>query len=141
MDTSFFSHLNWLAVAVSAVAYFMLGAIWYSKALFANTWIKATGIDMSKPDAKSGVGGIMAMTFILEFVVCIGIAILVYRLNLGGNLMSGIKLGVLTGVCFSSIGICISYLYQSKPKVLSFIDGGYHVIGNIIAAVILCLWT
>ena len=29
MDTSFISQLNWLAIAVAAVAYFMLGALWY----------------------------------------------------------------------------------------------------------------
>ena len=36
MDTSFFSDMNWLAVLVAAVANFMLGALWYSKALFVN---------------------------------------------------------------------------------------------------------
>lgn len=140
MDTSILSHLNWLAIALAAAAYFMLGAIWYSKALFAKQWIKSTGIDMSKPDAKKGVGGIMVFTFILEFIICIGLGILVSRLNLTDGLMSGIKLGLLTGVCFSAIAVCISYLYQSKPKALSLIDGGYHVAGNIIAAIILCLY-
>ncbi|HPG12256.1 MAG TPA: DUF1761 domain-containing protein [Chitinophagaceae bacterium] len=140
MDTSFFSHLNWLAVAVATVAYFMLGALWYSKALFANSWIKSTGVDMNNPDAKKGVGGIMLTTFILEFIICIGLGILVYRLNLVGGFMSGVKLGVLTGVCFSGTVIFISYMYQSKAKPLGFIDGGYHLVGNIIAAVILCLW-
>jgi len=140
MDTSFLTELNWLAVAVATVAYFMLGAIWYSKILFANSWIRATGVDMSKPDAKKGVGGIMALTFVLEFVICIGLGILVYRLNLTGGVMAGIKLGLMTGVCFAATTITISYLYQTKPRSLSFIDGGYHVAGNILAAVILCLW-
>ena len=44
MDTSFFSDMNWLAVLVAAVAYFMLGALWYSKALFGNAWIKYSGV-------------------------------------------------------------------------------------------------
>lgn len=140
MDTSFFSHLNWLAVAVAAVAYFMLGGLWYSKALFGSTWIKSTGIDMNNPDAKKGVGAVMAFTFLLEFITCAGLAILVYRLMLVGGVMSGIKLGLFTGIFFSSISICISYLYQSKPKVLHLIDGGYHIAGNVIAAVILCVW-
>ena len=139
MDTSFLSQLNWLAILVASVAYFMLGALWYSKLLFANTWIKSTGVDMNNPDAKKGVGGIMAFTFILEFVVSIGLAILVYRLGLS-TWMSGVKLGLTTGVCFAATGISISYLYQSKPTVLSFIDGGYHTVGQIIAAIILCLW-
>ncbi len=140
MDTSFFSHANWLAIAVAAVAYFVLGGLWYSKALFGNTWVKSTGIDMNKPDAKKGVAGVMAMTFILEFVICIALAMLVYRMMLDGGVMSGIKLGLLTGICFSALVIYISYLYQRKPTTLSLIDGGYHVVGNVIAAVILCIW-
>jgi hypothetical protein len=140
MDTTFLSHLNWLAIAVAAVAYFILGGLWYSKALFGSTWIKSTGIDMSKPDAKKGAGGIMAVTLLLEFITCTGLAILVYRLMLADGFMSGVKLGLFTGIFFSAIGICISYLYQSKPKVLHLIDGGYHIAGNVIAAVILCIW-
>jgi hypothetical protein len=138
MDTSFLSNLNWLAVLVAAVGYFMLGALWYS-VLFGKAWIKGTGIDMSKPDAKKGAGGIMAFTFLLEFVTCIGLAILVSRLMLSGAL-SGVKLGLFTGIFFSSISICISYLYQSKPKTLHAIDAGYHIVGSVIAAVILCVW-
>ena len=114
MNTEIFSHINWWAILVAALAYFMLGALWYSKVLFGNTWIKSTGIDMSNPNAKKGVGGIMAFTFILEFLVTVGLAILIYRLGLSG-LMSGVKLGLFTGILFSGIGISISYLYQMKP--------------------------
>lgn len=139
MDTSFFSHLNWLAVAVAALAYFMLGALWYS-VLFGKAWIKATGIDVNNPDAKKGAGALMFMTFILEFVICIGLAMLVYRLGLTDGFKAGIKLGLVTGICFSATVIVISYMYQMKPRALSIIDAGYHLVGNIIAAVILCLW-
>jgi hypothetical protein len=53
--------------------------------------------------------------------------------------MSGLKLGLLTGICFSATTICISYLYQMKPKSLSMIDGGYHIAGQAIAGIILCI--
>jgi len=139
MDTSFFSHANWLAITVAAVAYFMIGGLWYS-VLFGKAWIKSTGIDMSRPDAKKGAGGIMVMTFLLEFVICTGLAVLASRMMLVNGVLSGIKLGLLTGICFSAIVICISYLYQGKPKTLTLIDGGYHIVGNIVAAVILCIW-
>jgi len=138
-SSDFLSHANWLAIAVAAVAYFALGGLWYS-VLFGKQWIKATGIDMNRPDAKKGVAGVMVFTFILLFVTCTGLALIVYRTTPTDGVMSGLKLGALTGICFSAIGICMSYLYQGKPKVLSVIDAGYHVIGNIIAAVILCIW-
>ncbi len=140
MNTSeFLSHANWLAIVVAAVAYFAIGGLWYS-VLFGKAWIKATGIDMNRPDAKKGVGGVMVFTFLLEFVICFGLAMLAYRMMLGGGWMSGIKLGLMTGVCFSAVVISISYLYQFKPKVLTLIDAGYHVVGNIVAAVIICIW-
>ncbi len=139
MDTQIFSQLNWLHILVAALAYFILGAVWYNKAVFGKTWIKTTGVDVNNPDAKKGMISTMILTVLLEFVVCIGLAILINRLNLS-VLISGIKLGLFTGVIFSGIGICVSYLYQMKPKVLSVIDGGYHTVGQIIAAVILCIW-
>lgn len=117
----------------------MLGALWYSKVLFGSAWINASGVNMSDPDAKKGVGGVMAFTFFLELLTCTGLAILVYRLGLGGFL-SGFKLGFLTGICFSSIGIMISYLYQDKSNALKMIDAGYHIAGNSMAAILLCLW-
>ena len=139
MDTTFLSEINWLAIAVAALAYFMLGALWYSL-LFKTLWIKSSGVDMNNPDAKKGAGGIMFFTLVLEFIACLGLAILVNRMVLTGGVLSGIKLGLLTGVCFAAVAVWISYMYQMKPIALSWVDAGYHVVGNIIAAIIICIW-
>src|SRR5215212_71256 len=138
MDTSFLSDLNWLHILVAAIAYFALGAIWYS-ALFGKTWVAYQNINMNDPNAKKGTGAIMFGSFIWMFVTCIGLAIIVYRLHLD-NAISGVKWGLLTGVCFSAAAISISYLYVKKPAGLHLIDCLYHVVGQIIAAVILCVW-
>lgn len=47
-----FDYLNWSAIAVAALAYFALGALWYSKALFAKRWIADLKIDVNDPEAK-----------------------------------------------------------------------------------------
>ena len=138
MNTSLLTDINWLAVAVAAIAYFALGAVWYS-ALFGKQWVAYHGINMQDPDAKKGVGAIMASSFLLMFVAVICIAILVERLQLY-QAISGVKLGLLTGIGFAVTSISISYLYVKKPLGLHLIDGLYHVIGNIIAAIILCVW-
>ena len=70
MITEVFKEINWIAVLVGTIAYFMLGAIWYSF-LFKNRWIAYQGIsaeDMNKPDAKKGVGAIMFASFVLMFI-------------------------------------------------------------------------
>ncbi len=138
MDTSFFSELNWLHILVAAIAYFLLGAIWYSP-LFGKRWIAYQKIDMNDPEAKKGAATIMFFSFIIMFLTTIGLAVLVFRLELE-EAMSGIKLGLFTGLLFSAAAISISYLYVKKPLGLHLIDGLYHVLGQVIAAVILCIW-
>ena len=48
MQTELYVHylkeLNWLAVAASALAYFFLGAVWYSPVLFSKTWVRLSGV-------------------------------------------------------------------------------------------------
>ena len=36
--------VNWIAVIVATVAAFILGAVWYSKALFGNQWMQEVGL-------------------------------------------------------------------------------------------------
>jgi len=139
MDTTIFSNINWLAVLVAAIAYFALGALWYSP-LFGKKWVQYQKIDMNDPDIKKGVGGIMFGSFILMLAATIGLAILVERIPLNGGAVSGLKLGLETGLLFSATAISITYLYIKKPIGLHFIDGLYHVVGQIIAAIILCVW-
>jgi phosphoglycerol transferase MdoB-like AlkP superfamily enzyme len=94
---------------------------------------------MNDPNGKKGMGAIMLSSFILMFIVTVGLAIIVSRLQLD-HASSGVKWGLLTGVCFSAAAISISYLYVKKPVGLHIIDGLYHIIGQVIAAVILTAW-
>jgi hypothetical protein len=134
------SNLNWLHVLVATIAYFIIGAIWYSF-LFQKQWIHHHRIDTSNPDAKKGVGMIMFISFIWAFIICTGLAILIYKTPMLGGATSAVKLGLTTGVCFSALTISMTYLYLKKPFSLHLIDGLYHVVGQIVAALILVLWT
>jgi hypothetical protein len=139
MNNDLLSEINWLAVLVAAVAYFMLGAIWYSKALFAPKWAKLVGLDMNSDSNKKGLGAMMMGSFILILVTCIAQAFLVVRMDLF-VLTSGLKLGLITGLCFASTAVSISFIYEKRPTALYFIDCGYHLVGHIAAAIILVLW-
>ena len=140
MDTTVFSNLNWLAILCGALAFFVLGALWYSKALFANSWLRFVKIDPNEGDAKKGMAAIMLGSFICMFIISIGLAILKNRLGLIGGWMSGVKLGAFTGLFFGTMAISISYLYEKRPAGLHFINGGYTIVGSILAAIIICSW-
>ena len=139
MNTELFSHINWLAVIVAGIAYFMLGGLWYSKALFGSKWAALQKMDVNDPNMKKGVGAIMFYSFILMLFTAIGLAILVVRMDV--VLLSGaIKLGLVTGLLFAITSVSISFVYEKKPMALHFITGGYLLLGNIVAAIILVSW-
>jgi len=136
-----FDYLNWLAIVVAAFAYFALGALWYSKVLFAKRWIADLKIDVNSPDAKKGMGMMFGGSLVMMFVQCLAIAIIANRLELiGAGWMSGLKLGALTGACFCAATVGVNYFYEKKPLSLFLINAGYAVLGNIIAAIIICSW-
>ena len=139
MDTSLFSNINWLAVLVAGVAYFALGAMWYSKVLFANSWVKLTGVSMNDPAAKSGVAQIMISSFVLMLVACVALAILIAKIGIAGW-MTGLKVGLIAGICFAATSVSISYLYEKRPFGLHHINGGYNIVGCAIAGIIIAAW-
>ena len=139
MNTEFLSHVNWLAVLVAAVAYFLLGALWYS-VLFGKKWAQLVKLDTSNPDLKKGMGGMMISTFILILIVCFGLEILVIKFNFLQEVTYGLKLGLLTGLAFATTAVSINYVYENRPTNLYLINNGYHVLGHIVAATILVLW-
>lgn len=138
MGTEIFSHINWLAVAVAGLAYFFLGAIWYSF-IFKKAWIKSSGIDVNDPNMKKGMAQTMLASLVLMIICSAGIALFLFKV-VSTSWISGLKVGLLAGVCFSATGISISYLYEKKPMSLHLINAGYNITGCIIAGIILSLW-
>ncbi len=139
MNTEFLSHVNWLALLVAAVAYFLLGALWYS-VLFGKKWAQLVKVDTSNPELKKGMGGMMISTFVLILVVCFGLEVLVIKFNFLQEVPYGLKLGLLTGLAFATTAVSISYVYENRPTNLYLINNGYHVLGHMLAATILVLW-
>ena len=135
-----FDYLNWPAIAVAALAYFALGALWYSKALFAKRWLSDLKIDVNDPNAKKGMGMMFGGSLVLMFVQSLAIAVLAGKMELVGGWLSGLKLGTVTGCCFCAAAVGVNYLYEKKPCSLFLINAGYAIVGNIIAAVIICSW-
>ena len=138
MGTDVFSHLPWLAILVAGVAYFALGAVWYSF-IFKNAWIKASGVNVNDPNMKKGVAQTMLASLVLMIVASLGLALFLSKTGVD-SWMTGAKVGLVAGVCFSATSICISYLYEKRPWMLHFINAGYNVAGCVVAGIILAVW-
>jgi glucan phosphoethanolaminetransferase (alkaline phosphatase superfamily) len=135
-----YPYINIWAVLVSAVAFWALGALWYSPVLFGKRWQKAVGMTEEELGKAN-----MAVIFGTSFVIML---FMVWALNFVINshkaedvsLMSGLWYGVFTGFFFSMLTMGINYLYQRRSIVLWLIDGVYVVLGLGIAGMILGAW-
>jgi len=135
-----YPYINIWAVLVSAVAFWALGALWYSPVLFGKRWQKEVGFkeeDISKSN--------MALVFGGSFVLML---LMVWALNYVINshkpedvsLLIGLHYGAFTGFFFSMLTMGINYLYQRRSIMLWLIDGIYVVLGLSIAGMILGGW-
>jgi hypothetical protein len=139
MFSQILSSLNWLHIIVANEVYYMLGALWYGKILFAPAWVKGHNIDVNAPDAKKGMASFMIMGFVLMLINVFGIAVLQQALHTNGW-MGALKLALFTGIVFNTSAISLGYNYTKKPLSVYLIDAGYQVIGTSIASIILAVW-
>lgn len=139
MFTQILSSLNWLHVLVAAVAYFVLGAIWYSPLLFVKPWARLLHLNLNDRAAKKGMGLMMAGSFLLMIVCSIALAV-IYRIIPIDDAVHAIKFGLFFGVGFALTSIGITFIYERKPFGVYAIDTAYHIAGFIAASLVLVLW-
>lgn len=129
--------LNWLAVIVSAVAFYALGALWYS-VLFGKAWAAELGIDMENPPEVNMVKT-MGGTFVLELVAAIVVGMLMAEMGATGHLV-GIHTGLLLGLGIASVMMGVNYLHEQKSLKLWLINAAHITIGLALVGAIQGAW-
>src|ERR1700733_4372125 len=130
-------HVNYLAVAVAAVASYILAAIWYG-AIFAKLWMRLTGITEMKP-APTNIIFMLISSFIMAYV-------LQHSIVFGDSYFKAITIcNGLTGAFFLWLGFVATTtlatkLYEKKPWGLWILDNAFWLISLMIQATILTVW-
>ncbi|KOF02884.1 uncharacterized protein DUF1761 [Roseivirga ehrenbergii] len=134
------SNINWLAVVVSTVAYFALGAIWYGP-LFGKAWQRGVGLS-DEELKKANMGKLFGSALILSFVVSFGMAMFFYGFgeNPDMDATMGGMMGLMTGLFFIIPSTALNYNFARKGVGLIMIDSLYHTIAFTIIGVILGVW-
>jgi hypothetical protein len=132
------AHLNYLAVVVCTIIYFLIGAVWYSPVLFSKKWQALNaGLDMEK--GKKQMPLLFLNAFICSAFASFAIAILINYIGIIA-IPAAIKLGLLCGVGFGYTSLSMSYMFGQRSMSLLLIDAGYHIVSLVIVSVVLCLW-
>lgn len=136
MIFDYFADLNWLAILVATIAWFVFSAIWYSIPPLSNAWQRAAKIT---PGEGPPLAMILIPTFIGYFVTSIVIALIATAIS-GDDLANGLALGVALGVGFGVVGAIVAQMYEQKGNSYWLINGVNAVIAYSIVSVIVTVW-
>ena len=129
--------LNWLAVVVSAVAFYALGALWYT-VLFGKAWAAEQGIDMDNPP-ETNMAKTMGGTFVLELIAAIVVGMLLAQTD-GQGYMIGLHTGLLLGLGVVSVLLGVNYLHEQRSLRFWLINAGHMTVGLGIVGAIQGAW-
>jgi hypothetical protein len=129
---------NYAAVVVAAIAYWLLGAVWYG-VLFSKPWMALE--NMSVEQAKS-------MNPVLPYIITLGLNLLIaYSLSQiciwrnANTTGRGASVGVLLWIGFVGPITFTTYMYEMRPKELFAINQFYPLAGMVLMGAVIGAWT
>ncbi len=134
--------MNFLAIIVAAIVNVVLGALWYSPALFAKPWAK--GVGMTKEQMAKGAKMTPKMfvpPLLAAIVTSYVMAWFFHALNVT-SLGDGIWIAFLAWLGFTTTAqVLNSWVFSNGwPKEVYFINTGYHLVVFCIMGAILAVW-
>jgi hypothetical protein len=134
--------LNWLAVLVGAVVYFVLGALWFAPQVFGRPWMAAIGWDESRPRPEMNpISYIGPAVFYLVAAIATGLLAAATGTD---TLQEGVVLGLVVGVGYALTVTATDAVFDpNKPKPWTWfaISGAYHVVSLVIVGVLVAIWS
>ncbi len=129
---------NYAAVFVSALAYWILGALWYA-VLFAKPWMALEQMSAEKAASMNPVLPYI-ITFALNLLIAFALAqICIWRS--ANTAARGGALGILLWIGFVGPMTFTSYMYEMRSMQLFAINEFYPLAGLFLMGLILGAWT
>jgi hypothetical protein len=128
---------NYAAVVVAAIAYWVLGALWYG-VLFGKQWMALEKISMEQAGSMNPVLPYI-ITLVLNLLIAYSLAqVCIWR---NANTASlGAAVGVLLWVGFVGPITYTTYMYEMRPKELFAINVFFSLAGMVMMGAILGAW-
>ena len=130
-----FQNLNWLAVILAGLAYFVLGAIWYSNLLFGRQYRAALGVTEGGGAPQAGP---LIVNLVGWLVAALAMGLIATTIGVDG-FAEGALLGIVAWLGFVFTHQIVNDVYQGSNMALAKINGPYNLLGFVIMGVILAM--
>lgn len=130
--------INHLAVWAGFVLLTALGFLWYGP-LFGEKWMAMVGLDADKVAANPPGAGVWIANVIATIVPMYTLAWLFTKLKVE-SAMAGAGYGFLIAFSFVLLSTMTSDMFAQNPYGLSWITGGFSLVGLTLAGLLLGAW-
>lgn len=131
---------NYAAILVAAIAHWILGALWFSPLLFANSWLHASGFSMEQMEKMSTPVTSYIISFLAPLLTAYVLA-LVIRYARVATAVGGAAVGSMLGAGLVAAENLPHAVFAQRPIALYLIENGYAVVGCILMGAILGAWS
>jgi surface polysaccharide O-acyltransferase-like enzyme len=128
---------NYLAVFVAAIAYWLLGALWYG-VLFGQAWMALEHMTEEQTRSMNPVLHYL-ITLVLNVLIAYALAQICIWRN-ADTLGRGASVGVLLWIGFVGPVTFTTYMYEMRPKELFAINQFFPLAGFVLMGAILGGW-
>jgi len=130
--------INHLAVWVNVVLLHMLGFLWYGP-IFGEPWMEMVGLTMAEAEAGSAEVGMWITNFIATVVPMYALAWIFTKMNVN-TALKGLWVGFVIAFSFVFLSDMTGDMFAQNPYGLSWITGGFSLVGLSITGLILGAW-
>ena len=131
------SKINYLAVAIAAIAAFMASAVWYI--VFSHQYFELRGINPNDTAATAMPAWQALTVLVRHLVIAFALAYFVARLGIVGW-KSALQLGLLLWIGFPAVLLAGSVIHDNVPWMLAAIHAGDWLVKILLMTVILGVW-
>jgi len=129
--------INYLAIVVAAILYFLLGGLWFGK-LFNNQWVALEGFKAA--DLKNINPTIPYIVSMIANLVIAFILALVCATQKADSAVKGAQTGILMGIGFVATTALSTYMFEGRSFHLYLINEGYPVVGLALMGAVIGAW-
>jgi hypothetical protein len=138
-----FNELNWAAVAVSTVAAFAIGLVWFAPPVLGTLWARQVSQYAGIPEAEV-TGGAARGTALLQWLVATAINVIVLALAVqttaADSAADGVVLGGVLSLGFGATVSSWPSIFARLPQTWWLLNCAAALLMNVVAGAILGCW-
>lgn len=130
--------MNWLAIAVTAVVAYAMGAVYYMA--LAKPWMSAAGLPREMIEARKNENTLSYGLAALASAVGAVMLAFVVRAADAKTAPEGLLIGLIVGIAVTAVGQIPNYAFQFRGLKLYLIDAGLPMLQMLVGGMILATW-